>query len=248
MDTPAGKRIAWAEPEVLLYDDDPFVRMSYPDLTEDGGKVFVTETQKTVARVHEVPPPLLAGLFAQHDSRTVAAGAVYASRDKPPAEMPAPPLPPLNRRHPTAEDQRGDDLRAGFSLEFWLDPGATGPLYDTRDPAGRGVFVAITDRGTVRLTLNDGRQEVAWESDRGSPRHVVLTVDAGPKLITVVRDGVLDDGGDERQFGWGRYSPTLRTPAGAATAKVGAAVRGLRVYGRPLRTSEAVGNFRAGSS
>ena len=34
----------------------PDVRISYPDFVEDDGRVFVTETQKTVARVHEVDP------------------------------------------------------------------------------------------------------------------------------------------------------------------------------------------------
>ena len=71
-------------------------------------------------------------------------------------------------------------------------------------------------------------------------------VDGGPKIITFVVDGVLCDGGDERQFGWGCYSPTLRTPNGAATARLAPALRALRIYGCALRTSEAVGNFRAG--
>jgi hypothetical protein len=57
---------------------------------------------------------------------------------------------------------------------------------------------------------------------------------------------VLCDGGDARQFGWGRYSPHLRTPSGAKTLKLDPAVRSLRIYSRALRTSEAVGNFRAG--
>jgi hypothetical protein len=76
-------------------------------------------------------------------------------------------------------------------------------------------------------------------------------VDGGPKLILFVVDGVLCDGGDERQFGWGRYSPTLRTPHGAPTLRIAPAmsgtVRGLRVYNRPLRSSEIVANHRAGA-
>ena len=59
-------------------------------------------------------------------------------------------------------------------------------------------------------------------------------------------NGVLGDGGDERQFGWGRFSPTLRAPNGADTVRFSPAVRSLRLYSRPLSTSEAVGNFRAG--
>ncbi|MDE2339806.1 MAG: hypothetical protein KGL21_01890, partial [Alphaproteobacteria bacterium] len=61
-DSPRGKIIRWSQPEIVLYDDDPFIRMSYPDLVEDGGRYFLTETQKDVARVHEVDPALLAAL------------------------------------------------------------------------------------------------------------------------------------------------------------------------------------------
>ena len=71
-------------------------------------------------------------------------------------------------------------------------------------------------------------------------------MDGGPKIITCIVNGVLGDGGEERQFGWGRFSPTLRTPAGAATLQIAPTVHALRLYRRALRTSEAVGNFRAG--
>ncbi len=31
VDTPAGKVIRWSQPEIVLYDDDPYIRMSYPE-------------------------------------------------------------------------------------------------------------------------------------------------------------------------------------------------------------------------
>ena len=72
INTPQGKMIAWSQPEILLHDDDPFIRMSYPDLVEDGGKFFVTETQKNIGRVHEIPKVLVDGLFNQFECRTAA--------------------------------------------------------------------------------------------------------------------------------------------------------------------------------
>jgi hypothetical protein len=256
VDTPHGKRIEWSQPEILLYDDDPFIRMSYPDLIEDGGKFFITETQKTVGRLHEIAGALLDGLFNQFDHRRVATnGLVLNLRGSLPAEAKMPALPPFNQRDTKSEDQRGKDLRAGFSLDLWLTletlaPGQT--LLDSRTDAGNGVLVATAPHGTIRLTLNDGRQEVSWESDRGAlqpgkPQHVVITVDGGPKIITFIVNGVLCDGGEDRQFGWGRFSPMLRTPAGADKLKISSAVNSLRIYNRALRTSEAVGNFHAGT-
>ena len=53
-----------------------------------------------------------------------------------------------------------------------------------------------------------------------------------------------------RQYGWGRYPAELVDVNGGGQAVVGSAVQGrlrsVRVYDRPLLTSEAVGNFRAG--
>ena len=255
VDTPQGKRIEWSQPEILLYDDDPYIRMSYPDFVEDGGKFYVTETQKTTGRVHEIPNTLLDGLFDQFDNQLLATnGLVLNLPQSVPTDAKMPLLPEFSQRDTKSEDQRGKDLRAGFSLDLWLRLTtliAGQILLDNRDSAGKGLLVTTIGGGTLSLLLNDGRQEVAWESDRGIVKagqlqHVVITVDGGPKIITFIVDGVLCDGGDERQFGWGQFSPTLRTPNGAAMLKVAPAVRALRIYSRALRTSEAVGNFHAG--
>lgn len=64
-DTPEGKTIRWGRPEVVLYDLNPTTRISYPDFIEDDGRLFITETQKSVARVHEVPDWILARLWDQ---------------------------------------------------------------------------------------------------------------------------------------------------------------------------------------
>ena len=75
-ESPQGKIIRWSQPEIVLYDDDPYVRMSYPDLIEDGGKYYLTETQKNIARVHELDSRLLEGLWNQFSNRRIAAGGV----------------------------------------------------------------------------------------------------------------------------------------------------------------------------
>jgi hypothetical protein len=257
VDTPQGKCIAWSQPEILLYDDDPYIRMSYPDLVEDGGKFYVTETQKNVGRVHEIPKPLLDGLFNQWDNRRVATNGLSLNlpAGKPmPKTAPMPTLPGLNFRDNKRADHGCKDARTGFSLDLWLKAESFKTslnLLDSRDPSGKGIQVVTTTTGGVRIILNDGRSECSWNSDKGllkpdTLHHVVITVDGGPKIITFVVDGILCDGGDERQFGWGRFSPNLRTPAGTTVLKIGGAVQSLRIYNRALRTSEAVGNWRAG--
>lgn len=63
-DGPDGKVIHWGHPVAVLYDQDPLVRISYPDFIWDDG-LYITETQKTIARVHRIPDDLLQRLWAE---------------------------------------------------------------------------------------------------------------------------------------------------------------------------------------
>jgi hypothetical protein len=131
-------------------------------------------------------------------------------------------------------------------------------VLDTRaeDAAGQaGLSLGTAAGGALELTLCDGRTENRWASDAGRLKagwlhHVAVMVDGGPRVITFVIDGVLCDGGGKRQFGWGRFSPHLRHANGAKWLRIAprmqGAVKALRIYSRHLRTSEAVGNYRAG--
>lgn len=256
-DSPSGKVIHWSQPEILLYDDDPIVRMSYPDLVEEDGKYYLTETQKHVGRVHEIDNSLLNGLFNQSQNRSVAAaGKLLESRGEKEAKMPR--LPVFLVRDNSRPDHGSKDTRAGFSLDLWLRlddlaPGQT--VLDSRDGTGRGIALTTAPGGALTLTLCDGRQKATWTSDpgqlqAGKRHHIAAIVDGGPKIISFVIDGVLHDGGEHRQFGWGRFSPTLQDVNGSPTLRLGPDLKGrvelLRIYNRYLRTSEAVGNYRAG--
>ena len=260
-DAPGGRVICWSQPEILLYEDDPYIRMSYPDLVEDGGKYYVTETQKTIGRVHEIPAALVEGLFNQFECRNVATNGLLLdlSAGRPlPKVVPMPRLPDLNRSANNQTDNHSQDLRAGFSFDFWVRFDSLAPgqiVLDSRNEAGEGILVSTTETGTIKLFVQDGRSESAWECDRGvlavgRRQHVVITLDGGPKIITFIVNGVLCDGGNQRQFGWGRFSPNLRTPHGSDQLRLAPNIQGamesLRIYGRALRTSEAVGNYHQG--
>ncbi|MBO0862510.1 MAG: exo-alpha-sialidase, partial [Chloracidobacterium sp.] len=245
--------IQWSEPEILLYDDDPKVRMSYPDLIEDSGRVYITETQKTIARVHEIDPAMLEGMWNQFENKQLAQKGLISSF--PAAKLQAgskvkmPALPNL-----TSADGFTIDMRIRFKE---LNPGQN--ILDTRDASGKGISLTTSDRFTLKLTLNDGNQQSEWESDPGTfPgslrintwHHISVIVDARAKIMSFVVDGVFNDGGAARQFGWGRLNPALGDVNGSKEAKIAQSLWGeigtIRFYNRPLRTSEAVGNFRAG--
>jgi len=236
--------IHWSQPEILLYDDDPRVRMSYPCLVEQDGKYWVTETQKTVARVHKIDPTLLEGLWSQGTVKEVAKEGLVLALDADACkkgQVDVPKLPDLSSE-------------AGFSIDFRVtldDLSAGQVILDATDGAGKGILVATTDAGTIRIDMNDGTTTAGWDCDPGlltpgKSHHIAIIVDGGPKIISFVVDGVLCDGGTARQFGWGRFPRGLGDVNGAPTASVSAKMECLRIYDRHLRTSEAIGNFNAG--
>lgn len=246
-------RIEWSEPEILLYDDDPQVRMSYPDLIEDGGRYYVTETQKSVARTHEIDPALLEGMWRQGARSSLAARGrrldLRGAQVRQGAIFTMPALPKLG-------------AGGGLTVELWLKMRELSPgqvIFDGRDAQGKGIALTFSDRFTLRLTLSDGVRSSAWESDPGTfPgtlrtnhwQHVAVIVDGGPKIISFVVDGVFNDGGAARQYGWGRFDPGIVeiiakpeiTLAPALYGEIGA----LRIYDRALTVAEVVGNFSAG--
>ncbi|WP_432890015.1 sialidase family protein [Kribbella sp. CA-245084] len=235
--------IEWSEPEIALYADDPQTSMSYPDLVHDDDRFWVTETQKSTARIHPLDPVLLEGLWSPNVSKD---GLLYdsVSADQLPVELP--------RLQLRRGNWRVEDARAGFSFDLWLTAGSPGRiLAEQRDAVGQGWILRQVDDDRVQLTLGDGRRECSWTSEAGTLHadrrtHLVAIVDGGPKLIMFVADGRLQDGGSDRLYGWGRFDPDLRGVTTADSVQIDQSVERLRIYGRPLRISEAVAAFRAG--
>ena len=106
----------------------------------------MTETQKTIARVHEIDRALLDGVWNQRDSQDRRAQRAGARSGR-------------ARARATCRDCRGLD-GGGFAIDFWvkfreLSPGQT--ILDARDRPGSGIAITSTDRFTLQITLNDGR-------------------------------------------------------------------------------------------
>ena len=62
VDSPEGKVIQWGDPVAVLYGESTEDRISYPDFMWDDG-LYITETQKSTARVHQIPDNLLSALW-----------------------------------------------------------------------------------------------------------------------------------------------------------------------------------------
>lgn len=241
--------IHWSQPEILLYDPDPKTRISYPDLIEQDGRYWMTETQKQTARVHEIDSILLEDLWRQDELEQMTdEGLVLslgADKLRSGREHTMPSLPNLA-------------TGAGLTIELWLsfrDLKSEQIILDYRENNGRGLALTMMETGTLQLDLNDGENDYCWDCDPGllktdTLHHVVFIVDGGPKIISVLVDGVLCDGGSYRQYGWGRFTEPLgdinNTGALGIAPGFDGQVKSLRIYDRYLRTSQAIGNFRAG--
>lgn len=243
--TPHGLKLVWENPEIALYDDDPNVRMSYPDLREEGGTIYFTETQKAMARVHHLSAPLARALrdgVAGFDARSIRMEAIHDS----PVAAKLPALPGLVARSlilPYGSDSR----RTGFAIEFsFVTPASGGPatLVHAWHASCGGIVIEWLSGRVIRATLSDGRSEWAWSSDVFArtgdlEHHVVINVDGGPRILTFFLDGVLGDGGEARQFGWGRFSPYFRgLPAGIPMQTDTGCLTTLRFYPRVLLAAE----------
>lgn len=259
--------IHWSQPEIVLYHPDPpdrsvgdalgWLGMSYPGFVEQDGRYWVTETQKSIARVHEIDATLLSGMWNQGGTKTIASdGIIVSFDDVRSGEVDMPLLPNLARGSGLVN--KGRLQPGGFSLEFQIqfdDLLAGQIVLDSRNQDGRGFVVKTDESANLRLDLSDGEMISSWTSDPGLLKpgawhHVVIIVDGGPSIISYVIDGVLCDGGTSRRYGWGRFHRDLDEINGSNKLRVATTVLGelklLRIYNRYLRTSEAIANYYAG--
>jgi hypothetical protein len=240
--------IHWSQPEIVLYDPGPLVRISYPDLIEQDGRYWITATQKSVARVHEIDPGLLEGLWNQGTDKTIARKGLVLTFDGSegkPATAPMPKLPKL-------------DEGGAFTLDLWVRTTTATPgqaILDNRDEANRGFVLGTGKDESLRFAMYDGNLNAYWDSDPHTLQlnciqHVVVIVDGGPKILSFIIEGVLCDGGPTRQFGWVRFDPQMDDLNGRKdlliAPRFSGQVMGLRIYDRCLRTSEAVAHYLAG--
>ena len=249
----------WSQPEIAVYVDGGLLGCSYPDLIESDGKYYICSTQKTEARVQEVESELLNGLWRQHELRAVATNGLALKLSGPQcaanATAKAPHIASLagNIQRRTSQDDTAGSFTIDLAAKF-SDLAPSQVLLDSRDDAGRGYVLRTGERGNVRFEMSDGWQAAHWDSDAGllktnTLHHLVVTVDGRAKVISFVIDGALNDGGAEKQFGYGRFNPTFKDISGGKNLQTAPQLHGelkhVRIYNRALRTSEAIGNFRA---
>lgn len=261
--------IEWSQPEVGLYllppCEDPRCGIGYPDFIQPsdsaGSPVWITETDKVTARLHRINDTLLHDLYTQRTARTAAASGLVINASQPSRSILSGPA----SWSVSAPASWGTlSAGSGLTLELSLSSAVAAPvsdnppLLDCRSNAtGQGFAVILNSTsGQVVLALDDGAGNFQqWSSDPQCPvappmssssaHHVVVSVDGLSRFISFLVDGVFNDGGDARPQGWAALNPVIGDLGGGGRCAVARCVQRVRAYGRYLRTSEAIANWRS---
>jgi hypothetical protein len=258
-DSADGLRIEWSQPEIAIYDDDVFIRMSYPDFIEQDGEYYLTETQKSIARTHKLDRRFMKTLFNfDKNAAEITDGLVFNEKgENLRGELELPKMSALLTRDVFDASYKTLDLRSGMTIDLWFTPKdirAGQILLDNRD-SNAGFVVSTAQNGSIEIKISDGAANAFWASDEnviqtGKLNHAAIIIDGGPKIISFVVNGIFCDGGSQRQFGWGRYSPNLKKIHGSDKIRIApdfaGRIKSVKIYERALMTNEAVSNYRNG--
>ena len=246
-------KIVWSQPEILFYEEDKNVRMSYPDLIEQDGKYWITETNKADARCHAIPNEFLNTLWSQFEISEVAKNNLVAEWNEkkiPEGGKLKLPLKPVV------------SYTDGFTLDFSLVLATLSPgqlLSSSKDKNGKLIELKTGDFGAIEICISDGEHTDSWSSDPGLIKAtgleycISVIVDNGPRIIQFVIDGTVNNGRNFREYGWGRYTVNMKDFSfnNIETAKLAeesvnikGKISNLRLYNRPLMNTEIIGNHR----
>ena len=248
--------ILWSQPEIVLYDrfEHSAEAGGYPDFIQSETNplhIYITETQKSITRIHKIESRILEALFAQRNVSGVHPNpaATFGSGSKSTAGHTAAIRAPV-----FGSIGQWTHAGQGFTIDFVLDRDGEGTpgqaILDARTSTGRGVAVMTGTNHSIVLHLSDGDGvDAGADAPSGPPprpptpmrsvlqtdplcsavlakagkHHVGIVVDAGPMVATFIVDGLVCDGGHAGSS-WGAgwfWLPPLRSLNGADTMSVG---------------------------
>ena len=257
-------KILWSQPEILLYDDNfasvpsvgagmnSEIRMSYPDLIEQDGKYWITETNKEKARCHPIPADFLNKIWSQFDRNIITQENLLAewkgNQIKPKSILNLP--------------QKNENIvNKGFTIDFRIELGDLAPnqnILSAKSDNGKMVELRTEEYGSIKIVIKDGLNVTTWNSDPGlinayGEHCIAVTVDNESKIIQFVVDGTVCNGRDFRQYGWTHFKSNIENidfkqieigELAIGQIRPQGKLMNLRIYNRPLMNTELIGNHR----
>lgn len=185
--TENGMVLNFGQPQPFLYDEDAKVRISYPDLVEDGGEYYLTETQKTVARVHKLDKKQVESLW-----KSPSETADWKNTDGAALSV-------GNEKSCSIRFETGEEKGALYSSDT---------LCITREKNGN-IKITVKNGQDELEFIND--DEILSD---GRNHTVTAVFDGGVCAVYFVTDGVFCDGGEKRQFGFTRFDRNVSLEMG----------------------------------
>ncbi len=205
IDSPDGKIIQWGEPQILLYDDNPLVRMSYPDFFEDAGEYYLSETQKCTAMLHQIPRHFIERLWAPQPEKLIlqAQGGSLVNIKK---------LPRFYQPDTNSCDYCGRSTGKRLLFRFLPSDCRQGIWIEALNQHNLGFQIELTKEQRLTLRWREPDQNICVESEilPLQFKQLELEIDSAPGILLFRCDGRFCDGGEERQFGWQRYPTTMQ--------------------------------------
>ncbi len=240
-----GVRLAFTQPVPVLYDDDPMIRMSYPDFVVEDGEYYITETQKNVARVHHIDRELIEGLFRQNENSGRMAGDMSGAKSDSKSELksgaksdeecksPAlpiadrmPRLKPFSVRDNNSHDFHSISTDYSFTLSFSYEFGDESEVLFSTLVGSCGIELRWNaDASRLELLCGDGQYlSCFWDDDlllcRRGRHEIRIVFDGGVKAVYFVTDGIFCDGGERRQFGFTRFDRHMQSLNGLTSPSI----------------------------
>lgn len=244
--------ILWSQPEIALYAaDNTGHGIGYPDIFQDSdGDYYIAETNKQTGRIHHVPTEFVENLWKQNVLRTVASRGLYKTYEtENKADFFDAPQFPSVQSH------------MSMTLEFWIEhingsiPDGT-PLSCTESCEAcnenlKSIAVSKNSTGAwIRFdTAYFHSDPLHFEASRSSTAeysHIVIVFDGASGTLMFLTNGVINDGGHARPYGWYFLDPELQVPPVTSCILDYASHITMRYYSVALTTSEIMGNFNAG--
>ncbi len=111
-----------------------------------------------------------------------------------------------------------------------------------------GMRVELIDARFVRFIMHEKHSTAKILSDVNSickgKNHIVISANGLAKILTVVVNGRLSDGGIRKYKGLKRIPFEFSQIPTPSSWKLSNCIQKLRIYSVPLRTNQAVGNYR----
>lgn len=243
-DTPAGKVLRLSEPEIILYSTVPGTGFSYPDILFGADCLYISETQKTQARLHGIPWGFIEGMFAQFEENAVC--GVQADAVLVPGVHEIEPLGAVYTDRNGVRFYTLTGLSFAFELAF---AGSAGTLFDSRDEHGEGVLIRVSEDGEIEADIRECRESCMLRSapELREGRHrvtVVFDFPAGTGYFVI--DGKLADGGETRACGWQMINRYMMSAGNGTQVRVGKSAEKVRIYRQALTVTECVISQRNG--